>query len=182
MHEFIFKVVIFGECGCGKTNLRKRFMTNVFDSDCRGTIGVDFETADLEFDGRDVKLMIWDFAGEKRFRYMFPQYIYGAMGGILMYDISEVSSFSRMNTWLSLINGTGQRFPIILVGGKSDLEYIREIPWKEGKKFAKLMKLDDFIECSSKSCENVNEAFATLTQLMIDRMTLMKTEIPSIKV
>jgi small GTP-binding protein len=157
-------------------------MTNVFESDCRRTIGVDFETVDIDYEGRDIKLMIWDFGGEERFRFMFPRYIYGAMGGILMYDISEYPSFSRMNEWLSLINRTGQKFPIILLGGKSDLDFIREVPWKEGKKFAKLMNLNDFMECSSKTCENVEEAFATLTQLMIDRMTLMKTEIPSIKV
>jgi small GTP-binding protein len=182
MYEFIFKVVIFGECGCGKTTLRKKFMTNVFESDCRRTIGVDFETKDMDFNGKEVKLMIWDFGGERRFRFMFPRYIYGAMGGILMYDISELSSFSRMSKWLSLIGRTGQKFPIILLGGKSDLDFIREIPRKEGKKFAKSMNLNGFIECSSKTSENVQEAFAALTQIMIDRMTLMKTPIPSIKV
>ncbi len=182
MYEFIFKVVIFGERSCGKTTLRKRFMTNVFESDSRRTIGVDFETKNIDVDGKEVKLMIWDFAGEKRFRFMFPQYIYGAMGGFLMYDISEYSSFSHISKWLSLIQRTGQKFPIILLGGKSDLDYIREIPWKEGRKFAKLMDLNDFMECSSKTSENVQEAFSILTRLMIDRMTLTKTEIPSIRV
>jgi small GTP-binding protein len=182
MHEFIFKVVIFGEGGCGKTAFRKRFITNVFDSNCQKTIGVEFETREIELDGREVKLMIWDFAGEERFRYIFPKYIYGAMGGFLMYDISDYSSFSRMSKWLSLINGTGQKFPIILLGGKSDLDYIREIPRKEGKKFAKSMNLNEFMECSSKNCENVKESFATLTRIMINKMTIMKTEIQSISV
>lgn len=182
MYEFIFKIVIFGEVGCGKTSLKKRFMTNVFESDCRRTIGVDFETKEIDVDGKEVKLMIWDLAGEKKFRYMFPKYIYGAMGGFLMYDISEYSSFSRMGDWLSLLNEAGQSFPIVLLGGKSDLDYIREIPRKEGKKYAKLMNLNRFIECSSKTCENIQEAFATLTRLMIERMAIMKTEIPSIRV
>jgi len=182
MYEFIFKVVIFGEGGCGKTSLRKRFITNVFHSNCQKTIGVEFVTKEIDLDGRGVKLMIWDFAGEERFRYMFPQFIYGAMGGILMYYISDYTSFSRMSKWLSLINGTNQRFPIILLGGKSDLDFIREISRKEGKKFAKSMNLNEFIECSSKTCENVKESFATLTRLMIERMTIMKTEIHSITV
>ena len=77
MYEFIFKVVIFGEGGCGKTALRKKFITNVFNPNCPKTIGVEFETREIDLDGREVKLMIWDFAGEERFRYMFPQYIYG---------------------------------------------------------------------------------------------------------
>ncbi len=182
MYEFIFKIVIFGEVGCGKTSLRKRFMTNVFKSDCRRTIGVDFDTKLLELDGKEVKLMIWDFGGEERFRFMFPQYIYGAMGGFLIYDISEYSSFSRMSNWLSLMHGTGQNFPVILLGGKSDLDFIREISKKEGKKFTKSMNMNGFIECSSKTGENVHEAFATLTRIMIDRMAIMKTELPSISV
>ncbi|MHA2181967.1 MAG: GTP-binding protein [Promethearchaeota archaeon] len=182
MYEFIFKIVIFGEGGCGKTTLRKRFMTNVFDSHSQKTIGVEFETKEIDLDGKEVKLMIWDFAGEERFRYMFPKYIYGAMGGILMYDISDYSSFSRIGEWLSLINGTNQRFPIILLGGKSDKDFIREISWREGEKFARSMNLYGFTECSSKTCENVKESFETLTRIMVKRMEIMKTAIPSIKV
>ena len=182
MYEFIFKVVIFGEAGCGKTSLRKRFITNVFNSNCQRTIGVDFETKGIDLDGREVKLMIWDFAGGKNFRFMFPHFIYGVMGGFLMYDISNSSSFSRMSKWLSLINGTKQRFPIILLGGKSDLDDLREISKREGKKFAKSMNLNEFIECSSKTCENVKESFATLTRIMLNRMAIMKSEIQSIRV
>lgn len=182
MYEYIFKIVIFGEGSCGKTTLRKRFMTNVFDSNSHKTIGVEFETKEIDLDGKDVKLMIWDFAGEERFRYMFPKYIYGAMGGILMYDISDYSSFSRMNEWLSLINGTNQRFPIILLGGKSDLDDIRKISWREGERFAKSMNLYAFTECSSKICENVKESFETLTRMMIKRMEIMNTEIQSVRV
>ncbi|MBA7653861.1 hypothetical protein ES703_61724 [subsurface metagenome] len=81
MYDLIFKVVIFGDAGSGKTSLRRRFLTNEFLSDSRKTIGVDFETAVIELDGKEIKLLIGDFAGEERFRFMFPQYIYGAMGG-----------------------------------------------------------------------------------------------------
>lgn len=177
MYDAIFKVVIFGDAGCGKTTLRKRFMTNVFVSDSSKTIGVDFETKVLKIDGVEIKLLIWDFAGEERFRFIFPQYIYGAMGGILMYDITDYSSFSHINDWLSVINGTKQRFPIILLGGKSDLDEFREISWREGQRAAKLMDLNEFSECSSKTGENVQESFATLTRIMLNRMAIKKTEI-----
>ena len=96
MYELIFKVVIFGEIGCGKTTLRKRFMTNVFFANCRKTIGVDFNTKEIDLDGRKVKLMIWDFGGQKRFRFIFPRYIYGSMGGFLMYDISARTAVANM--------------------------------------------------------------------------------------
>ncbi|MFX1316577.1 MAG: Rab family GTPase [Promethearchaeota archaeon] len=176
MYDVLFKVVIFGDAGCGKTTLRKRFMTNLFVSDSGKTIGVDFETKVLKMDGLVIKLMIWDFAGEERFRFMFPQYIYGAMGGILMYDITDYSSFAHISDWLSVINGTDQRFPIILLGGKSDLDDYREIPFREGQRVAKLMDLSNFFECSSKTGVNVKESFAILTRLMLNRMAIKKTE------
>ena len=177
MYDVIFKVVIFGDAGCGKTTLNKRFMTNIFVSDSSKTIGVDFETKVLEIDGMEIKFLIWDFAGEERFRFIFPQYIYGAMGGILMYDITDYSSFSHISDWLSVINGTNERFPIILLGGKSDLDDLREISWREGKRVAKLMNLNEFFECSSKTGENVKESFAFLTRMMLNRMVIKKTEI-----
>ena len=169
MYDVIFKVVIFGDAGCGKTTLRKRFMTDLF-VDTHQTIGVDFETKVLKIDGKEIKLLIWDFAGEERFRFIFPKYIYGAMGGILMYDITNYSSFSHITEWLSVINGTRHRFPIILLGGKSDLNDFREVSLREGQKAAKSMDLNEFNECSSKTGENVKESFEILTNIMLDRM------------
>jgi len=170
MYDVIFKVVIFGDAGCGKTTLRKRFMTNQFVSSTQGTIGIDFDTKILEIDEKEVKLLIWDFGGEERFRFIFPQYIHGAMGGILMYDITDYSSFTHITDWLSVIKGTRERFPIILIGAKSDLEDFREISWRDGKRASKLMDLKEFTECSSKTGENVKESFTLLTRMMLNRM------------
>jgi small GTP-binding protein len=177
MFDVIFKVVIFGDAGCGKTTLRKRFISDIFVSDSSKTIGVDFETKVVKMDGMLIKLLLWDFAGEEKFRFIFPQYIYGAMGGILMYDITDYSSFSHINDWLSVINETNERFPIILLGGKSDLDGYREITWGEGEKVAKLMGLSQFFECSSKNGQNVKKSFALLTKIMINRMVTNRTEI-----
>lgn len=179
MYDVIFKVVIFGDAGCGKTTLRKRFMTDIFVSDNHKTIGVDFETKVLEVDGMEIKLLIWDFAGEERFRFMFPQYIYGAMGGILMYDITDYSSFSHIGDWLSVINGTNQRFPIILLGSKLDLDDFREISWREGKRVAKLMGLNEFFECSSKTGDKVKESFLILTKIMLNRIAIKESRTQS---
>ncbi|MFW9941877.1 MAG: GTP-binding protein [Candidatus Thorarchaeota archaeon] len=174
MYDVIFKVVIFGDSGCGKTTLRKRFMTNVFVSNSRHTIGVDFETNILHINGLEVKLLIWDFAGEERFRFIFPQYLYGAMGGILLYDITNYSSFSHISDWLSVVKETNQRFPIILLGAKNDLNNLREIPFQDGLRATLSMGLDEFIECSSKTGENVKESFITLTKIMLDKMITNK--------
>lgn len=170
MYDAIFKVVIFGDAGCGKTTLRKRFMTNKYVSNSQHTIGVDFETKMMDVDGKEVKLLIWDFAGEERFRFMFPSYLYGAMGGILMYDITNSSSFSHTVDWLTIINRTKQRFPIVLLGGKKDLDNFREVSYREGYSLAKSMGLNEFNECSSKTGENVKESFDNLTKLMLNKM------------
>ena len=172
MYDAIFKVVIFGDAGCGKTTLTHRFMTGSFISSSNMTIGVDFKSKLVEADSNRVKLMIWDFGGEERFRFIFPQYVVGAMGGILMYDITDYSSFAHINAWLSIMNGSRDRFPIILLGGKLDLEDMREISYQEGIKIADEMGLDKYIECSSKSGENVNRAFKELTKLMLNRMSI----------
>jgi small GTP-binding protein len=177
MFDLIFKVVIFGDAGCGKTTLRKRFVSDIFVSDSSKTIGVDFETKVVKMDGLLIKLLIWDFAGEEKFRFIFPQYIYGAMGGMCMYDITDYGSFSHISDWLSVINGTNEKFPIILLGGKSDLDDYREITWREGEKVAKSMDMKGFFECSSKNGENVKKSFAILTQMMINRMIPKKSEI-----
>ncbi|MFW9972170.1 MAG: Rab family GTPase [Candidatus Odinarchaeota archaeon] len=182
MYDIIFKVVIFGDAGCGKTTLRKRFMTNQFISSSQLTIGVDFETKILELEGKTIKLLIWDFGGEERFRFLFPQYLHGAMGGILMYDITNYSSFSHTIDWLTIINRTKERFPIMLLGSKTDLEIFREVSYKEGMELAKSMNLNDFNECSSKTGENVTYSFEILTKMMVDKMGLKNLGTQTVKV
>ena len=167
MYDAIFKVVIFGDAGCGKTTLTKRFMTGKFLPGSQMTIGVDFESKNVNVDGMNVKLMLWDFGGEERFRFIFPQYILGTMGGIMMYDITDVSSFSHVIDWLSLMNGQKGNIPILLLGSKLDLEEFREISYDEGRKLANSMGLSNYLECSSKTGENVEISFEVLARLML---------------
>lgn len=170
MYDLIFKIVIFGDAGCGKTTLNKRFVKDLFLPDSHMTIGVQFETKTIEVDEKHVNLMIWDFGGEERFRTLFPQYIQGAMGGILMYDITDYSSFSHISDWLSIINETNANFPILLLGSKIDLEQFREISFNEAKRLAESLGLNNYIECSSKTGENVELAFKELTRIIVNKM------------
>ncbi|MEJ2293660.1 MAG: GTP-binding protein [Candidatus Lokiarchaeota archaeon] len=169
MYDAIFKVIIFGDAGSGKTTLLKRFMTNLFISDTQMTIGVDFEIKTLVIERNIIKLQIWDFGGEERFRFLLPRYIRGAGGGIFMYDITNYSSLIHVDDWLSVVKETEEVFPIILIGGKADLEKDRQISKKEGMEMAKSRKLKDFIECSSKTGRNVELIFDTISRLMLDR-------------
>ncbi|MFX1329099.1 MAG: Rab family GTPase [Promethearchaeota archaeon] len=177
MYNAILKTVILGDVGTGKTTLLNRFINNKFVSNCISTIGVDFQTKECNFDGMELKLMIWDFGGHERFRYMCPEYLNGASGGILMYDITQYSSFSHIGYWLSLIKETNQKFPIILLGAKLDLDVLREVPREVGVRVAESLGLNGFIECSSKSGENIKLLFERLTRLMVDTNLIDKTNI-----
>ncbi|MBA7515311.1 hypothetical protein ES705_07350 [subsurface metagenome] len=172
MYDATFKIIIFGDAGCGKTTLTQRFLTNLFVSDSKMTIGVDFEVKSLEVDKQKVKLQIWDFGGEERFRFLLPTYVRGARGGLFLFDITNYSSIAHIDDWLSVIRKEIRAediFPIIVVGGKADLAENREVSAEEGIKIAKSRNVDGFIETSSKTGENVEKTFEALTSVMLNK-------------
>jgi GTPase SAR1 family protein len=92
------------------------------------------------------------------------------MGGILMYDITNYPSLAHIDNWLSAINGSKEQIPLVLLGGKADLDIFRQIPFEDGKKLAKVKGFSGFTECSSRTGENVEKSFETLTRIMLSRM------------
>jgi len=171
MYDATFKIVLFGEPEVDKTALTQRFLTNLFVSDSKMTIGVDFEVKSVVVGSKKVKLQIWDFEGAKRFRFLLPIYVRGAKGGLFLYDASNKSSLSSIDEWLAVIRReirAEEEFPIIAVGIISDKVNNRQISTEEGMKIAKSRGLDGFIECSVETGENVEEAFEALARLMID--------------
>jgi len=169
MYDATFKIIIFGDAGCGKTTLTQRFLTNLFVSDQTMTIGVDFEVKSLSVDEQKVKLQIWDFGGEERFRFLLPTYVRGARGGLFLYDITNYSSIAHIDEWISVIRKEEDIFPIIVVGSKADLVENREVSSADGIKIARSRHVNGFIETSSKTGENVEKAFEALTSLMLDK-------------
>ncbi len=170
--DYSFKVIIFGDKGTGKEILVERYLTNLFKSDSKMTIGVDFVFKNLEIDGKKVKLQLWDFGGEERFRFLISTYVIGMEGALFVYDVTNYSSLSHFDEWLRIIRKelrAEDQFPIIFVGNKADLDDQREISSEEGIEFAKLRSVNGFIECSAKTGENVEEIFESLTRLMIQK-------------
>ena len=174
MYDATYKIVIFGDAGCGKTTLTQRYLTNLFKSDSTMTIGVDFEVKSLDIDEKKVKLQIWDFGGEERFRFLLPTYVKGASGGLFMYDVTNYSSLAHIDDWLTIIKKEADAlFPIVVAGGKGDLAEDREVSAEEGINISKSRDVDAFIECSSKTGENVEVTFQTLTRLMLQGTKLI---------
>jgi len=176
MYDATYKMVIFGDAGCGKTTLTQRFLTNLFKSSTTMTIGVDFEVKSLEINEKKIKLQIWDFGGEERFRFLLPTYVRGANGALFMYDVTNYSSLAHIDDWLVIIRKeipVEDNFPIIVVGGKADLTEDREVTGEEGINISKSRGVNGFIECSAKTGENVEESFEALTRIMMQKSKLL---------
>ena len=172
-HLLKFKIPIFGDGGVGKTTLTHRFLNGVFKETYQLTIGMDFYVKKLELDGKKISLQIWDFAGEEKFRFLLPGAVMGANGTIFMYDITRYVTFKNLTNWLTVFNEANeihdQEFPILLVGSKLDLEGVRTVPKEEAVKFANDNNFIDYIECSSKSGENVEELFAIISKNIVKK-------------
>jgi small GTP-binding protein len=167
-----YKIVIFGDKGVPKTQLVQRYLTNLFKSDSKMTIGVDFEVKSLIVDNKRVKLQIWDFGGEERFRFLLPTYVRGANGALFLYDVNNYMSLAHIDDWLLVIKKELRRpeeqFPIIVVGIVSDVDD-REVTAEEGINIAKARGVDGFIECVPRTGENVDATFEALTRIMLAR-------------
>jgi len=171
-HKLAFKVCVFGDGGVGKTTLIRRFLTRVFEEDIKMTIGADFSVKNVEIDEKQVTLRIWDFAGEERFRVLLPSFAKGADGGIFMFDITRYSSINDINDWLSIfeyfVSDTQMKIPIIVVGGKSDLEEKRSVETEVALELSKKLNLHGYFECSSKTGENIEEIFQYIAKKILE--------------
>jgi small GTP-binding protein len=171
-HKMAFKVCVFGDGGVGKTTLIRRFVTKVFKDDLKMTIGADFSVKNVEVDSKPITLRIWDFAGEDRFRVLLPAFAKGADGGIFMYDTTRYSSLAKIKDWLSIFeyfSSEGQaKIPIIMVGGKIDLEDKRSVFTEEASELSKTYELGGYFECSSKTGVNVEDIFEFIAKQMVD--------------
>ncbi|KAK7373541.1 hypothetical protein VNO80_06955 [Phaseolus coccineus] len=157
--EYLFKVVLIGDSAVGKSNLLSRFARNEFDSNSKATIGVEFQTQVVEIDGKEVKAQIWDTAGQERFRAVTSAYYRGAVGALIVYDISRRGTFDSSKRWLEeLTTQNDSTVARMLVGNKSDLENIREVSTEEGKSLAEEEGLF-FMETSALDSTNVQTAF-----------------------
>ena len=172
-----YKICIFGDAGVGKTSLTYRYITNRFEQDTKLTLGVDIIAKDVDINDYKIKLQIWDFGGEERFRVFLPVYARGSAGGIFMYDITRKNSMDKINDWISIfkrdLSKEEREIPILAVGGKSDLDNERKISLEDAKSLANMYEIYDVIECSAKNGENILEIFESITKEMLKKSNLL---------
>ena len=164
---YIFKVVVAGAGGVGKTALIQRYCTGTFSEDHKMTIGAAFSMKHVELDtGERVKMQLWDFAGEERFRFVLGDYCKGASGAIVCYDITDYETFQQIPEWLRIIRTAAGMVPIVLVGTKFDLPG-REIDLPTADKYADDAKLIMNVWCSSKQEINIEPIFSAVAKWLI---------------
>ena len=161
-YDMIFKILVIGDSGVGKSNLLLRYVKNEFASDMRSTVGVEFGTKMLKIDNYDVKAQIWDTAGQERYRAITSAYYKGAKGVLIVYDITRKNSFENVDKWLNDFKmKSDDDAVIVIVGNKSDLINEREVSIEEATLKAQVNHLA-FFETSAKENENVHSAFISL--------------------
>ncbi|PRP78835.1 hypothetical protein PROFUN_01008 [Planoprotostelium fungivorum] len=181
-YDYLFKVVLIGDSGVGKSNLLSRFTRNEFSLDSKSTIGVEFATRTVTCDGKIIKAQIWDTAGQEKYRAITSAYYRGAVGALLVYDITRPQTFEHLERWLQeLLNHSDKN--IIIVGNKSDIVNMRAVSTDQAKEFAERHNIS-FIETSALEATNVELAFTNIlsnihSTISANKGTTIDEDIPS---
>ena len=164
------KIITLGDSHVGKSSLIVKYIDNKFSNAYMSTIGFDLKHKQINLkDGTDAKIMIYDTAGQERFKSLAANYIKKANGILLVYDIADHSTFENIGVWMeSITEEKGDKLPIVLVGNKADLENERQVLYKEGKDLAE-SKGFHFYETSCKNGANVTECFLDLAELVYEK-------------
>ena len=158
-YDLIFKIVLIGDSGVGKTNILSRFINNEFSLTTQATVGVEFGSKIIKKGEKLIKLQIWDTAGQERYKSITSAYYKGAKGALIVYDITNRFTFESVDKWVQDLNSYGDKnLTLLLVGNKSDLEDKRQIMKEDGEEKAKSFNLG-FIETSACSGDNIDQAF-----------------------
>ncbi|XP_073148458.1 ras-related protein RABA6a-like [Henckelia pumila] len=178
--DYLFKAVLIGDSAVGKSNLLYRFAKDEFYLDSKPTIGVEFAYRSIKVGDKIVKAQIWDTAGQERFRAITSSYYRGALGALLVYDITRKSTFESLKKWLKeLREFGGPEMVVVLVGNKSDLLHSREVNLEDGRSLAKLEHVS-FMETSAKENLNVEEAFLHMIHRIYEITSTHKSLEPKI--
>ncbi|KAK6341651.1 GTP-binding protein [Orbilia brochopaga] len=163
-YDFLIKLLLIGDSGVGKSCCLLRFSEDSFTPSFITTIGIDFKIRTIDLDGKRIKLQIWDTAGQERFRTITTAYYRGAMGILLVYDVTDERSFNNIQTWFQNVEQHAtEGVNKILIGNKCDWEEKRVVSTERGQALANELGIP-FMEVSAKANINVEEAFLLLAR------------------
>uniref|UniRef100_A0A7R9VA95 Uncharacterized protein n=1 Tax=Chlamydomonas euryale TaxID=1486919 RepID=A0A7R9VA95_9CHLO len=163
-YSYLFKYIIIGDTGVGKSCLLLQFTDKRFQPVHDLTIGVEFGARMISIDGKQIKLQIWDTAGQESFRSITRSYYRGAAGALLVYDITRRETFMHLASWLEdARQHANPNMTIMLIGNKSDLSHRRAVTTEEGEAFAREHGLI-FLETSARTAHNVEDAFVNTSR------------------
>ena len=168
-YDFTWKIMMLGDANVGKISLTIRYISGFFLEDLKLTIGVDFYSKTTNYNGHKIKLQIWDFGGEERFRFLLHQYCKGANAAFFLYDITNPISLKSLPSWTQIIREHAGDIPIILVGTKGHLQEQRAVTREQGIQEAHTHNLSAFIEVSAKTGQNVEKVFEIMTEMLFVR-------------
>ena len=165
--DSVYKILLLGDSTVGKTCFLMRYTDNTFQEIHMSTIGLDYRLKTMTLNsGKQVKVQIWDTAGQDRFRAITKNYYKGAHGIILIYDVTNQQTFENVTNWINQIKEeASEKVTIFLVGNKIDDEKNRKVETEEGEKLAKDFQLK-FYETSAKTGINVEVTFKDLVQII----------------
>ena len=169
-YDHMFRYIIVGDMAVGKSCLLLQFTDHKFRHQHELTIGVEFGGKTIEVKNENVKIQIWDTAGQEAFQAITRTYYKGAIGALLVYDITRKETFDHITKWLNEVKSNGSKdICCILIGNKKDLEAQRQVKYEEGKKLADENHLL-FLETSAKTAENVQESFVISAEKILDQI------------
>ena len=166
----VYKVLIGGDGGVGKTTLLHRYIERKFIISTRMTIGVEFFIKELEVEGKKILLQIWDFGGQERFRFLLNNYAKGAKGALFLFDLTRPVSLEKIEDWLKIFRVEDQDVPILLIGSKLDLMDKMVIEESFIEEIKEKFNLFEFLKVSSKTGENVDLAFHKIAQKILNSL------------
>ena len=168
-YDVLFKLVIIGDSGVGKTNILSRYLNDEFSLTSKATVGVEFGSTMVKKNGKLIKLQIWDTAGQERYKSITTSYYKGAKGAFVVYDITKEKTFKNIDKWILELKANGSEdILIILIGNKLDLEKNREVNTEEVKKKAEELKVAYF-ETSALDGSNIEHAFDVIVEEMVKK-------------
>ncbi len=160
----VLKILISGEGGVGKTTMLHRYIKGKFIDGLHMTIGVEFFLKELELEGENVMLQIWDFGGQERFRFLLKNYARGAKGALLMFDLTRPVTLENLDQWVEICRDENPELPIIFLGSKLDLVNLITIKDEFALTYKEKYNLFNFLKISSKTGENVELVFELLAK------------------